>query len=396
VSTAVLVTDGEQRAALATVRALGRAGYAVSVCATRARSLAGASRYCIRQAAVPNALVDPGGFRAAVEELITRWSVGVLLPVSEQALRVLLPAGFERRGVCVPFPSADVFSRISDKAVVLEAAAQVGLAVPAQRVVRHPDDRAALAQGTPPFPLAIKPARSVAETDGVLTKLEVSYAATPRELDRALAGLPAAAYPVLLQQRVVGPGIGVFLLIWNDETLAVFAHRRLREKPPSGGVSVYRESTVADPALVAQATALVRRFAWRGPAMVEFKIDRATQTPYVMEVNARLWGSLQLAVDAGVDFPSLLVAAALGQRPTPVRSYRVGVRSRWWWGDVDHLLARLRRSARALALPPDAPSRGRAIVDFLRLWRPGDHNEILRLDDPLPFIRETADWLRRR
>ena len=38
----VLVTDGEQRAALAVVRSLGRAGHAVHVVSTRDASLAGA------------------------------------------------------------------------------------------------------------------------------------------------------------------------------------------------------------------------------------------------------------------------------------------------------------------------------------------------------------------
>ena len=82
---------------------------------------------------------------------------------------------------------------------------------------------------------------------------------------------------------------------------AVFAHRRLREKPPSGGVSVYRESVAPDPSLVARAAALLAGLGWRGVAMVEMKTDARTGTPYLMEVNGRFWGSLQLAVDAGVD-----------------------------------------------------------------------------------------------
>jgi hypothetical protein len=71
------------------------------------------------------------------------------------------------------------------------------------------------------------------------------------------------------------------------------------------------------------------------------------------------------------------------------------VRNRWWWGDVDHLLARLRSTPTELGLPPDAPSRGEVLRHFLRVWRRGDRNEVLRLDDPVPFIRETVDWLRR-
>jgi hypothetical protein len=113
-----------------------------------------------------------------------------------------------------------------------------------------------------------------------------------------------------------------------------------------------------------------------------------------MEVNGRFWGSLQLAIDAGVDFPALLLAAATGEPVPPVSQYAVGVRSRWWWGDVDHLVARLRRSREALSLPADAPGRWSAIRDFLTIHAGSDREEILRRDDPRPFWRETRQWFR--
>jgi hypothetical protein len=159
---------------------------------------------------------------------------------------------------------------------------------------------------------------------------------------------------------------------------------------------VYRESIAADPGLVARSRSLLERCGWDGIAMIEYKVDAATGEPYLMEINGRFWGSLQLAIDAGVDFPALLVALALGERPAPVTSYRIGIRSRWWWGDVDSLLLRLRRSASELALPPGTPGRGRYLLDFLKLWRPGDRSEILRVDDPKPFFHETHEWLHGR
>jgi predicted ATP-grasp superfamily ATP-dependent carboligase len=176
----------------------------------------------------------------------------------------------------------------------------------------------------------------------------------------------------------------------------VFAHRRIREKPPAGGVSVYRESIAAEPDLVRRSRELLQRFGWEGVAMIEYKVDAATGEPYLMEVNGRFWGSLQLAVDAGVDFPALLASLALGQHPPAITSYRTGVRSRWWWGDVDSLLLRLRRSPASLALLPGEPGRLRHLIQFLKLWRPGDRNEILRLDDPMPFLHETREWLHGR
>jgi predicted ATP-grasp superfamily ATP-dependent carboligase len=280
---------------------------------------------------------------------------------------------------------------VSDKGELLRRCNRFDLAVPAQSVLESPDALAGL-EGRLTFPLVVKPTRSVVFERGVGIKTGVSYAANATELRRRLSTLPAAAYPLLLQERIIGPATGVFLLVWNGELVAVFAHRRLREKPPAGGVSVYSESAPADPALVERGLGLLRDVGWQGVAMLEFKTDRRSGRPYLMEINGRLWGSLQLAIDAGVDFPALLVGCALGQRPARP-SYRCGVRNRWWWGDVDHVVARLRHSASDLGLPEDAPSRWKVVCDFLHLWRPGDRNEVLRLDDPRPFLRETIDWL---
>jgi predicted ATP-grasp superfamily ATP-dependent carboligase len=393
VSTAVLITDGEERAALATVRSLGRAGHRVYVCAARERSLAGASRYCREAARTPSPLTDGERYVETIAALLKRWSIEVLIPVSEQALRLLLPAGFESTGVRVPFPSAAAFTAISDKGELLRRCGSFDLAVPRQRAVQAPDD-VADAEASLTFPLVVKPTRSVVNAKNGAIKTGVTYAADVMALRRCLAALPPAVFPVLLQERILGPGTGLFVLLWDGELVAAFAHRRLREKPPAGGVSVYSESAPVDPKLLERGVGLLRDVGWRGVAMLELKTDGRTGRPYVMEVNGRLWGSLQLAIDAGVDFPELLVACALGERRArPV--YRVGVRNRWWWGDVDHLLARLRRSRVELALPPEAPSRWQVVREFVRLWRPRERNEVLRLHDPWPFARETVDWFTR-
>ena len=389
----ILVTDADERAALAAVRSLGRAGHRVHVCGVRERSLAASSRYCHVAAVAPDPLREPERFRDAVGALLQRWAIDVLLPVSEQALRALLPADFPKLGVRVPFPSHDVFATISDKGELLRRCARFGIAAPEQRTLASPVELPA-SESALTFPVVVKPTRSVVYGPAGAIKTGVAYASTATELRRCLAALPAAAYPVLLQRRIVGPGSGVFLLVWDGELVASFAHRRLREKPPAGGVSVYSESVAADPTLLERGLRLLRDVGWQGIAMLEFKTDRATGQSYLMEINGRLWGSLQLAIDAGVDFPALLVACALGDK-VAAPAYRTGVRNRWWWGDVDHLLARLRRSPAELGLPPDAPSRGRVVRDFLRLWRPGDRSEILRASDPAPFLRETLDWFRR-
>ena len=397
----VFVTDGEQRAALAAVRSLGRAGHRVVVGSPSGRSLAGASRHASAEVRLPDALGAPEGFAAATADAVSASGAEVLFPIREASLLAVSQArAFAAAGPAdqcrLPFPPLAQVRLVSDKAAVTAAATAADIAVPEQQVLTDSARAQALDANAVAFPVVIKPARSVVERPGGLHQLTVRHAASPAQLRDALAALPEAAYPVLLQQRIVGPGVGIFLLLWDGAQIAVFAHRRLREKPPSGGVSVYRESIPADPLLVRRSRALLDRFAWQGVAMVEYKKDERTGTPYLMEINGRFWGSLQLAVDAGVDFPALLAALALGERPTPVTGYRVGVRSRWWMGDVDQLLARLRRSPAELALPPGSPGRLAALREFLVLWRPNDRSEILRWSDPGPAVRELAEWVQGR
>jgi predicted ATP-grasp superfamily ATP-dependent carboligase len=391
----VLVTDGTQRSALAVVRSLGRAGHTVFVCGPRAPSLAGSSRHSFAEATVASALDAPSHFVSDISHLIERWRIDTLIPITEASLLALLPER-EELGVAIPWPNIDTFRAVSDKQALLATASSLGIAVPRQVVLTSETDVRALDPTLLEYPLVIKPSRSVGEHDGQRVSLGVKHVPNADALCGTIATFGDAAFPLLLQQRIVGPGIGIFLLVWDGEVLATFAHRRLREKPPSGGVSVYSESVVPDEELVERSRQLLERLKWRGVAMVEFKRDATTGIAYLMEVNGRFWGSLQLAVDAGVDFPALLVAAASGEHVPAVNGFRVGTRSRWWWGEVDHLLARWRKDPAALALPADAPSRWRATLDFLTFWHPHDHNEVFRVKDPRPFFRETIEWLRRR
>ncbi|HYR07209.1 MAG TPA: ATP-grasp domain-containing protein [Longimicrobium sp.] len=391
----VLVTDGGERAALAVVRSLAAAGHAVRVCSPRGRSLAGASRGCAGEDRVPDPLAAPDAYAAAVRALCARDGIEALVPIGEASALALLEPDARPPGVVIPLPPLEVFRAACDKPRVIRAAADAGIAVPRQRVVERPEARMEIGPGDVAFPVVLKPSRSVVEEDGGRGKTRVEHAADWVRMQAGLADLPRAAYPVLVQERVNGPGMGIFLLTWEGRVRAVFAHRRLREKPPSGGVSVYRESVAPDPSLVARAAGLLAGLGWRGVAMVEMKTDALTGTPYLMEVNGRFWGSLQLAVDAGVDFPRLLLEAAFGAPPAPPPPWRPGVRSRWEWGEVDHLLARLRRTPAELDLPPGAPGRGRALLDFLSIRR-GDRGEVFRWRDPAPALRETLDWVARR
>jgi predicted ATP-grasp superfamily ATP-dependent carboligase len=388
----VLVTDGDNRSALAITRSLGRAGHWVAVAERRTPSLAQTSRYCRARLTYPDPARDEAGFVAALQRHVTERGIDVLLPVSDIAALTVAGAsdGFER--ICrVPMAPAAVLERAANKADVVQTAIRLGLPVPRTQFLAGPDDRL---DDSLTWPVVIKPHRSRVRTAGGWRACSVGYARTKDELARELGSRGAHEYPLLLQERIVGPGLGVFVCYHRGERVAQFSHRRLREKPPSGGVSVLSESVAVCPRAGEFSDRLLREIGWHGVAMVEFKRDDRDGLPKLMEINGRFWGSLQLAIDAGVDFPRILLETLDPAAIRPAPAYRLGVKNRWFWGDVDSLLLRLRARSTSRSLT-DAPGRLGAVLDFLKLWAPDLYYENPKLSDLRPWWYETRQWLKR-
>jgi predicted ATP-grasp superfamily ATP-dependent carboligase len=388
----ILVTDGDTRSGLAAVRSLGQAGHEVIVATTQHPSLASASRFAAGHVIVPNPGADPAAFVHAVHAEIARRHIELVMPMTEVTTLLLAEKQDELPSGC-RFPFADVatVSRAADKAYVVGLAGQLGVPVPATIVVDSPAQALARAHELP-WPIVAKPARSRVREGSRWLSTSVAYAHDAAELAALVNALPLAAFPLLLQERIVGGGAGVFACCDRGRPVALFAHSRLREKPPSGGVSVLCESAPLDERAVAHATRLLEALRWHGVAMVEFKRDDRDGSLRLMEINGRFWGSLQLAIDAGVDFPRILAAVAQGHPPAAPPDYRVGVRSRWLAGDLDALLLLLRKSRAQLNLPPAHPGRWRALRDFLRA-DPARRYEIERRSDFGPARLEWRRWL---
>lgn len=387
----ILLTDGEQRSTLAAVRSLGRAGHELGVAGPSAAPLAGASRYCARC----HTLEKGRPVDIELERWVDEYGYEMVIPMTDQSVEDVLRLRDRRADLKVPFATTEAFLAISDKQRLLAVAAELGLPVPAQHVADSSAGFEAAMEWASDrgFDVVLKPARSAVETEGETARFAVSLVGSETDFRRSFEGYPRAAFPLLIQERIQGPGRGAFLLMHQGTTCAVFAHERIREKPPGGGVSVYRKSAELDAKVQETAEAVLKAFEWHGVAMVEFKEDARTGELYLMEVNGRFWGSLQLAIDAGVDFPKILAECFTNGVPLTPQPYRVGVRSRWLWGDFDHLLGVLRMSSAERKRYPALKSRLGTLVRFLLPWRPGDRWEVLRISDPKPFLRESRQWI---
>lgn len=390
----VFVTDGDQRSTLALVRALGREGIPVTVGSALARCLAGSSRFCHAQVCYPSPLEDVAGFRRFLLREMERGGYGLLLAMTDTTTRLLSQLHAEFAGLVVlALPEEDAVLSAQDKRKVLLLARRLGIGCPNTYLLEEKACVEDIADRIR-YPVVIKPRFSRFPVGNGWVVGGVEYAHDPTDF-RAKYQASHAKIPFpLVQERIHGEGRGVFLLVWNGQLKAAFCHRRLREKPPWGGPSVYRESIPLDPALVEKSFCLLRAIGWQGPAMVEFKVDNRDGDPKLMEINGRFWGSLQLPIDAGMNFPLLVYRLATGEDVSAQFDYQVGVKSRWLLGDLDHLLIRLSGRAAPDGLGNDGVSRLRACRNFLKLHERGMRYEVFRWEDPRPGWQECKSYAR--
>src|SRR5207249_2900067 len=129
---------------------------------------------------------------------------------------------------------------------------------------------------------------------------------------------------------------------------------RVHEVPLTGGGSSYRRSVPPPALMLAAARTLLEALEWHGVAMVEFKREPDGRF-CLMEVNPRLWGSLALAIDAGVNFPLGLWRIAAGEPHLPQPAYREKYFTRHLPKDLEWLKANVRADHRdplLLTRPP--------------------------------------------
>jgi len=389
----VLVTDGNERAALAVTRSLGQQGVRVVVGAETTKSLAGVSRYCTRTWQYPSPLSDPSRFVSSLVDAVDLLGITAIMAVTDSTTQVLAEKRGEfRSSVTEGIPSSESYGLVSDKYRLMNLANE--LEVPFPKTVFVPDGNiVALRDQVTAYPVVVKPGRSLLKVDEQWSKTSVHFVSNAEELTDLYRRTPYLRSPSLVQQRIEGEGQGVFGLFDHGRPCALFAHRRIREKPPAGGVSVFRESIELPKPMTDYAVRLLERVKWHGVAMVEFKVDRQSNVPMLMEINGRFWGSLQLAIDAGLNLPYLLYQTMNGISVTvPNNAYRIGTKSRWLLGDLDHLLLRLTKSNSELHLNPRAVSRGRCLAEFFKLLQPDLHYEVESLTDPAPALLEYRDW----
>lgn len=319
-----LITTANSPKALISTRSLGRMGIEVSTADKKKYALSSLSRYSKNFYLYPAPKDAPLDFIRSLVMLVKKHKHDVLMPVHSEDT-YLIAKYKSRLDPFIKLPLHDYSSiiAVNNKGSLMQVANSLGIPIPNTYYI---EDLSMLHQIADKieFPAVIK----LRETS---SSIGLSYVNSKEELISKyketvlMYGLSPSGYP-LIQEYVVGDGYGVSVLFNQGDLRAKFTHKRLREYPISGGPSTYRIS-VKEPKMEDIATRLLEYFNWHGVAMVEFKMGNNNK-PVLMEVNPRFWGSLNQAIQSGVDFPYLLYKMALEGDIEPVLDYTAGIKTK--------------------------------------------------------------------
>jgi len=366
-NTDVLLTNGWDRIAYNVLRGLAKQNLAVAFGTDYNKGKGLYSKYVNKKFTHHNFNSHPANFIDDTIKAVKKFSPDVYIPTGEDILVVSKNISrFTELGIKVPIASYDTLIKLDNKSIAIQIARQNGLPVPATII-----------------PLAINEIESFIAEHGhrVIFKKNVSSSAKgvyylreafqKQSVEEFLKKHQLRFGEFQLQKVVNGTGYGVSLLMNNGELRALFTHKRLRERIVTGGPSTLRMST-GNSMLEDHAVKLLSSVKFHGVAMVEFKYNEETGASWFLEVNPRFWGSVGLAVQAGVNFPYLLYKMAVdGDIPVQTQ-YKKDLKIKWLRGDISAVINDVFASKNPF--------------HFFRLFEKCDGFDDFYKDDPLPFF----------
>lgn len=329
---------------LAAVRCLDGDGFEVTGVGTTRTAPGLWSRAVEDRRLAPDPRQDAEGFIEKLEEIVRATRHDVLIPGTDAALLAVS----QHRDRLAPhvrlgLPDKAVVERALDRDCLASEASRVGLAPPEAQTCMTVQDALVAAESFG-YPVLVKPVHTVVEQNGAFHRSASVLARDGSALESAARRFGSC----IVQRQAQGNVISFGGVATGSGLIGCVVSRYKRTWPPEAGNVCFSE-TIASPAgLVESVQELVAGIGWEGMFELEL-IQSPDGTVAAIDFNPRAYGSMSLAVAAGVPLPALWCRWLLGEELNR-HDARVGVRYRWEDADLRHFAWKLRKSDLASAL----------------------------------------------
>jgi predicted ATP-grasp superfamily ATP-dependent carboligase len=385
----ILILDGHSTAALAVTRSAGRLGHWIAVGANEGGfAPAALSRYCSANLAYPISTENETAFLSSVTQFVREQGIELVIPITEWTTLPLARHRAEiERFARLALPSLESLETAADKFRTIEIARELGVPVPKTRLFTGSSKLDDITSEN--YPAVVKDRYSVRWKDGRAVMGSVSYAYSEEELRQKVDQRIALAGDVLVQAFARGAGVGFSCMVADGKVHLPFQWQRIREVDPRGSASSCRKAVALDSSIEDWSRRLITAIGFTGIAMVEFK--KSEQATTLMEINGRPWGSLQLPISAGLDYPRYWIDWLLkGTAPPKNVRYNAGITCRRLVGELTHL-AQV-RMGKPKNWPLPYPSFWSSALKIAIPWYPGVRYDEFAGKDYRPGRAILAKW----
>lgn len=327
----LLLTEhsADDRKSLAAVRSLACNGAVVTVASDTSSSLPLWSRHCHSRVYCPDPVNDWVNFSAWIKTQVLQGQYDLVLPLSDYPTMALVEQQTRlASSMAIPIPPEKSCAIAHDKLELIRLAASLGIDVPQTWCPVNREDVETLGRSID-FPCVLKLRKGAGAIGLSFPRSALELLACYDKLGSISDSVFSTDRP-LIQEYIPGQIHDACFLFNRGKPRAAITQVRLASHPRTGGVGIYNQTT-DQPELREKAELLLSTLNWHGPAMVEFKRDDRDGKFKLMEINARYWGTLDLAIQAGVNFPWLASKMAIDGDIDPVTQYQVGLKYRWNW-----------------------------------------------------------------
>ncbi len=380
----VLITYGWVRSSYAALRNLKKHNINVAIADDSIFGMSQFSRLKDCHDTYTSHYVNEERFIKDIKNIYNKRDIRFILPSHNETEIIARHKKDFPKSVCSMIPDADHCRLFNNKSEAYNLAKSLDIPVPKRFLYEDP--------------LQIESIISDSRVERVVIKLltgnsgkGVFYEDSPKKAQEKVLeiikkyNLSKSRYPQI-EEYVHGDGYGCSVLFWKGEQITHFTHKRLREKIKTGGTSTYRESA-SHKGIEDAAKKLFSKIGWHGLAMSEFKVCDKTNRFWFIEVNPRMWGSMPLAISAGVEFPYLTYLCAT-HGPEEARKYhskqivKKGWGGKWLLGEYFVLINNLISLNFKDILKMIFERKSNSIDDFY--W-----------DDPFAFLGQVISYIKK-
>lgn len=281
------------------------------------------SKYIHRSIKIPAANQDPVGYKEQLVALLKAEPYDMIMPFGNDAFHHATAIQDEIKKHAHFLCPRDQEHQIAyDKYLTYLHCQKIDIPTPRTYVISNQNDLTArnLEVG---FPLIIKSRIGSGVETGLRivdnpSKLESCF----NEIQNRNNNEDSKPALLIMQEFIPGQIHDACLVADKGKIQAILTQVRHWMYPPSGGVGAINYTTINHD-LMLLAEKLIASLNWSGPAQIEFKLDERDKQFKLIEINPKLWGTLDLSIKSGVDFTVIIRDINLGRqinRP----SYEVG------------------------------------------------------------------------